>query len=251
VSDRRQLDWRVAISNSGLDGTAKLVAFVLDTWMNSSGFAWPAVETIANRCDLHERTVQRAIRRLEQAGLLLVVYSPGRTSNRYQAVSANPGTRAGVTSEPTLAGVPPQPWQRSAPTLAGAPPKAVKKPSKKPLRRGAGAPAHAEVHVNELVKFYVDRARARGVKKVPAKRCARVGHELKQLAGEGVPREVLEAALQRMVDRNLGPSLLPDLVIDVQSPPAVPREQVEHPSSAAFRRAGVDIHRILEEGGKP
>jgi hypothetical protein len=85
----RQLDWRIAVCESDVDPTARLVALVLDTFMDKRGFAWPSKEAIAQRAGLSVRAVDGAIERLEAAGLLLVVHSRGRTSNRYQAARPN------------------------------------------------------------------------------------------------------------------------------------------------------------------
>jgi hypothetical protein len=81
----------------------------------------------------------------------------------------------------------------------------------------------APVSASALVAFYVDRAHAAGITNIPATRRARVGQQVKRLLVEGIPPDVLELALQRMIDRTAQPSLLPDLVVDIQSPPAAPR----------------------------
>jgi hypothetical protein len=95
--------------------------------------------------------------------------------------------------------------------------------------------AAAAANAQALVAFYVDCAHAAGVTNIPAQRRARVGQQLKRLADEGIPSETLERALRRMVDRNAQPSLLPDLVVDVQSPPPVSRW--EHPVDRELRTA--------------
>jgi hypothetical protein len=260
----RQHDWRIAVCESGIDPTARLVALVLDTFMDKRGFAWPSRERIATRAGLSVRAVEQAITRLEDAGLLLVVHSRGRTSNRYQATHPNSeratplrGSQQRTSRQPTA----------NLTTSNGEPgsPEAVRKPSRKPKGvRGADAPPRStELAVREqtavdagagtatsaqtLVGFYVDRAHAAGVTNIPAQRRARVGQQVKRLLAEGIPPDVLELALQRMIDRTAQPSLLPDLVVDVQSPPPIPRESSQRPEDRRFRDAyGFDAAQLLE-----
>jgi hypothetical protein len=79
--------WRDAVRDSELDATAKLVAFVLSTYMNGRGCARPSKETLAAGASLSSgrRAVDHAVDRLEGAGFLEVERSRGRTANRYQA----------------------------------------------------------------------------------------------------------------------------------------------------------------------
>jgi hypothetical protein len=71
-----------------LDPTARLVALVLSTFMNSAGEAWPAKTTIGRCAGLRStRAVDRAVLRLQAAELLTVTRSRGRKSNRYAAVT--------------------------------------------------------------------------------------------------------------------------------------------------------------------
>jgi hypothetical protein len=79
--------WRDAVRDSGLDRTAKLVAFVISTYMDSSGSAWPSKATIAAGSSLGagRRAVDRAVDRLEASGLLVIKRSRGRVSFRYSA----------------------------------------------------------------------------------------------------------------------------------------------------------------------
>lgn len=79
-------EWRNAIRDSDLDATAKLVALVLSTYMNSAGECYPARATLAKNCRCAVRTVERAVTRIESAGLLDVSRTAGRGhSNRYRA----------------------------------------------------------------------------------------------------------------------------------------------------------------------
>jgi hypothetical protein len=89
--------WRNAIRDSELDKTAKLVAFVLSTYMDAAGRAFPSKATLSLGASLGagKRAVDKAIVRLEEAGLLQVTRSRGRRSFRYQAVLTS-RARAGL-----------------------------------------------------------------------------------------------------------------------------------------------------------
>ncbi len=77
--------WRDAIRDSELDRTAKLVAFVVSTYMGTTGQAWPSKATIAQGAGLGagKRAVDAAVDRLEAAGYLRVGRSKGRRPFRY------------------------------------------------------------------------------------------------------------------------------------------------------------------------
>jgi hypothetical protein len=87
--------WRNTIRDSGLDKTAKLVAFVLSTYMDAHGRAFPSKATLASGASLGEgrRAVDKAIVRLEEAGLLHVTRSKGRRPFQYRALTSQTGAR--------------------------------------------------------------------------------------------------------------------------------------------------------------
>jgi hypothetical protein len=76
------------VRDSDLPSTAKLVAFVLSTYMDRNGHAWPSKETIAAGASLSRRAVDPAIDRLEGTGLIQVERSRSRRGNRYRARGA-------------------------------------------------------------------------------------------------------------------------------------------------------------------
>jgi hypothetical protein len=80
--------WRNAVRDSELDRTAKIVGFVLSTYMDANGDnAFPRRQTIAAGADIKWLpTVDAAIQRLELAELLEVSRSKGRKPNRYTAI---------------------------------------------------------------------------------------------------------------------------------------------------------------------
>lgn len=87
--------WRNAVRDSELDVTAKVVAWTLDTYMDSHGDGWPSLALLAAGAGVDVRTVIRAVKRLELAGLIGVTRSRGRHANRYHATIQNRDT--GVT----------------------------------------------------------------------------------------------------------------------------------------------------------
>lgn len=79
--------WREQLCESNLDSTAKLVGFVIATWMRADGTgAYPSRRRISERASLGQRAVDRAIYRLEDSLLIAVSRSKGRSSNTYQAL---------------------------------------------------------------------------------------------------------------------------------------------------------------------
>jgi DNA-binding transcriptional ArsR family regulator len=78
--------WRLELVESELDATARLVGLTLDTFMSAGGVCFPSRAAIAHRSGLDVRTVERATRRLERAGLLRVERGGGRTCSRYYAL---------------------------------------------------------------------------------------------------------------------------------------------------------------------
>lgn len=93
-------------------GTDKVLMLSIAHHMNSkTGTAWPAMETLALHAGVHERSAQRALRRLEEAGELTVsLRSGGSRDGRYRtnvyafprmvAEASNPSTE--VASMPPL-----------------------------------------------------------------------------------------------------------------------------------------------------
>jgi hypothetical protein len=113
--------WRNAIRDGDLDPRSKLVAFTLSTYMNGAGECYPARASLAVACCCSVKTVDRAVVRIESAGLLDVSRDAGRgRSNRYRATlngvtgdaipdekrghsgpeKASSGTVKGVTGDP-------------------------------------------------------------------------------------------------------------------------------------------------------
>lgn len=62
---------------------SKLVLLALANFADETGLCWPSAHTLSEMCETSERTVRRAILRLEQAGHITIKRSRGRSSNRY------------------------------------------------------------------------------------------------------------------------------------------------------------------------
>jgi len=75
--------WRDVIRDSSLDSTAKGVGYALTTWMDWRGHAFPSRKTLAAGAGYNVRTIDRAVPRLEKAGLLRVVRNGGRSRANY------------------------------------------------------------------------------------------------------------------------------------------------------------------------
>lgn len=78
--------WRDAIRESDLGATPKLVAFVVSTFVNGRGGAYPSRATLAAGASLSVKAVDNALRRLERDGFLEISRTRGRTSNSYAII---------------------------------------------------------------------------------------------------------------------------------------------------------------------
>jgi DNA-binding transcriptional regulator YhcF (GntR family) len=72
--------WRDAVRDTparDLDATAKHVAMTLSTWMNGRGRSYPGRRSIADGCSVSVKSVDRALKRLEDAGWVEVERTTG------------------------------------------------------------------------------------------------------------------------------------------------------------------------------
>lgn len=90
--------FRLVRDAPGLSANARLAGFVLATYRSAaSGLAWPKVATLAEGTGLARRTVQRALRELEAAGVVrLVEREPGRYGRRGYQFAEPPPAVAGI-----------------------------------------------------------------------------------------------------------------------------------------------------------
>lgn len=118
-----RLQWRIAIRESDLDPTAKLVALTLDIYMNRRGIAWPLKSSLAAGSSCSVRTVDRALIRLERAGFVVVAHSKGKRLNLYCAATPevihNPVTGDAVDGELTPSPGTPTPSLATANPVTG------------------------------------------------------------------------------------------------------------------------------------
>lgn len=139
--------WMSAVwTGSEARGTARLVLLALaDNARDDDGVAWPSVATLARKCRVDERTVQRAIGALVE--LQEVAVEPQRgCSNRYRLliprtpVNLSPrqiATPGGVS--PTPGNLPPDPRQPATSTPGNLPPKPLgnhQRTVREPRRQG-------------------------------------------------------------------------------------------------------------------
>lgn len=86
------------LATRDLRGTDRLVVLAIAAHTNQAGDAWPAVATIAEYVGVSERTVQRALARLVQAGRLAVRHVAGIVTRVYRlVVNGVTSTIKGVT----------------------------------------------------------------------------------------------------------------------------------------------------------
>lgn len=83
------------------EGAARLVVLAIADCMNASrNDAWPSMAELCRKTRLSERGVQKAIRRLEEMGELMVTANTGRgRTNRYRIVMETPHDVRGSDSE--------------------------------------------------------------------------------------------------------------------------------------------------------
>ncbi|WP_431976200.1 helix-turn-helix domain-containing protein [Micromonospora haikouensis] len=86
------------LATRDLKGTDRLVILTLAAHANDSGDAWPPVDVIADHVGCSDRTVQRTLARLVDAGRLTVRKVAGRAPRVYRIV----GTDDGSAGEPSF-----------------------------------------------------------------------------------------------------------------------------------------------------
>lgn len=89
--------------HSRAEGAARLVLLAIADCANATGWdAWPSMAELCRKTRLSERGVQKAIRRLEEMGELMVTVNSGRgRTNRYRVVMETPnGVRGSEVVNP-------------------------------------------------------------------------------------------------------------------------------------------------------
>lgn len=86
------------LATKDLGKNERAVAIAIAAHANREGHAWPSVATLANFAGCSERTVQRALARLVQAGRLAVTTASGIATRVYRLLTARASTSPeGVT----------------------------------------------------------------------------------------------------------------------------------------------------------
>jgi hypothetical protein len=93
--------WRETIRDSELSPTAKLVGFVLSTYMNAKGEAHPSKATLARGASVSVPTIKRTLRELDRGKYLTIATSGGRFSNWYRAAFPTGSFTTPLTGSPT------------------------------------------------------------------------------------------------------------------------------------------------------
>jgi helix-turn-helix protein len=124
-------NWRDALRDSELSTRAKVVGFVLSTYMNTLGEAFPSKTTLADGTSQSVRTVDAAIAELEAARFLRITKSKGRVSWRYAATIPNPAAVAGL-DEVEPGSLDAATWQRTTANVATVADESSRKRKRKP-----------------------------------------------------------------------------------------------------------------------
>lgn len=107
--------------------TEKMVLLCLCDFANDHGSCWPAVDTIARKCSVSDRTVQRAMKRLQDWGILTVKMATGR-ANEYH-INPRHSVTPDTVSPPTMTTKPPTQCHPTPDTVSPKPSKNHQEPS--------------------------------------------------------------------------------------------------------------------------
>lgn len=145
--------WRMAIPT-----TEKMVLLCLCDFANDRGECWPSVDTLAGKCSLSDRTVQKAIKQLREWGIIATHDVPGRP----HMFTVNP--RSSFTPE-----------NASPPKMTAKPPKEIHprgeaaspEPSKNHQEPSEGSPQEADaLSVDEIVEGWNTLAGKHGLQRI-------------------------------------------------------------------------------------
>lgn len=131
--------------------TEKMVLLCLCDFANDHGACWPAVATIARKCSVTDRTVQRAIKRLLDWGVLTVDPSRGK-ANEYH-INPRHSVTPDTVSPPTMTTKPPTQCHPTPDTVSPKPSKNHQEPSES---------GEQEFTVDHVFDFWNEKAPAWG-----------------------------------------------------------------------------------------
>lgn len=145
--------WRMTIPS-----TEKMVLLCLCDFANDRGECWPSVDTLAAKCSLSDRTVQKAIKQLKAWGIIRTVEVPGRShmftvDPRKSFTPENP-------SPPKISAKPPKQIHPRGEAASPKPSKNHQEPSKD------SASGDAPLTANEVLEGWNELAQAHGLAQV-------------------------------------------------------------------------------------
>lgn len=102
--------------HSAAHGMELLVLLAIGEHADKAGIAWPSIKRLAQRCRMDRRSVQRAVGRLVEKGLLAVVEEGGGAgkSNRYRVVMERAAQEPLFEAEERAVPAPPLSPERAA-----------------------------------------------------------------------------------------------------------------------------------------
>jgi len=243
----------------GVGMVGKLVGGALIEYANGDGVAWPSLAELAERVGVRsERTVQKGVTELEDAGLLRVERNAGHV-NRYRLTLPDPSTRWTSSDDRPpheAAGVLPHepphepPHERPHELASGTiePGEPVEPSSSGALTRTKSDEGenHTRPNPRALVTWIVNHGRELDVE-LPQKYLGHIGRELAALVDEGKHDELtLRRALAALVAGGWHPTMLPTLVVQVQRGTDGPRNtHAEHPIDRRIREGGIDLSQVV------
>lgn len=204
-------------SASRSEPTDRLVLLAIADTANDDGAeAYPSMATLTRKTGLHERSIQRALKRLTELGELTVYPNAGpKGCNRYRIrmtppAQSHPGTespRQNATpaqSRKTPGTAPPPPRQNVGGTPGTAPPEpSLNHPST------VLEPSTAQ----QIVAEWIDRCAKRPPKPV----VGQMAKQIDALLAEGIDPDDVRRGIAQWMTRDVHPSVLPSIVNSVMN----------------------------------
>jgi hypothetical protein len=186
--------------------TRKAVLLALANRANhDNGRCDPLIENLAKETELGISTVRQAIKDLCEAGVI--------TRSRKRRAD---GSYSGYSYTFPGAGAPPPGASAGPPPGASGPePEEVLEPATKVVHIQDLESKTETVNTQTLLADFIDRARESGADP-PRQVIGHLARELKKLVDEGAAEDELRAALERLFERSLSPSMLSSVLFDVR-----------------------------------
>lgn len=247
------------------EGALLVLLAIADHAHDDGAGAWPSLETLGKKARMSERGVRYALRKLQDAGELVVEYKAGpKGSNRYKVVLTDPANIAGGTTVPGAPEGDPEPsFQEPGTGLPGDPepscPQTVLEPSEEPSSLLTPPSAADDVIEAEfidekpptaqtLIAEWVD---SRGPDDPPNSQVrGRVASTLKNLLDEGVPYDKVRLGFATWAHSGYGVGALASYVDNAGKAPQRHTQQQEtndrFARSFARAQAGISVFAMAE-----